>query len=216
MRPARPLASDVATFELEVNQIVASFSACSGHPAAQGFGMEYFPGEEGCLIALWDAWGRFLRGLVCSSCSKAAQGTGGTTYYAPNPRSESEVLTLLRTRSPGQNFGTVNGEPKWQNAQCLADITAALGLPNAQDIIAAVSASDVVLGPFVVPSPLEQMRLARNFAAHKHSGTWTGLTAEIGHSISSLSDYMREPTRGVARFVEWKDCLVSIANAAAK
>lgn len=210
------LLDTVDDFIAELDQIESIFHRCRGDRSVSGFSIPYVPTEEGCLFAVWDAWTRFLRNLTMACCGPGVLGLSGQTYTAPTPRTEAQVLSYLMANRRGRNFRIVNGEPKWSNPACLADIANALALPNAHTIVSAVTASTVVLGPIVVPSPLEEVRVARNFAAHKNPTTLADIQVFAPIAFSTLSDHLRDTRSGVEAFSEWKECFCALAEAAAQ
>jgi hypothetical protein len=214
--PSVALLDTVDDFVAELDQIESIFAKCRGDRTVTGFSVAYTPTEEGCLFALWDAWTRFLRSLIIASCKASVIGLSGQIYMPPTARSESQALTYLDSNRRGRNFRIINGEPKWNNPLCLADIANALSLPNERTIVSAITATSVVLGPLVVASPLEEMRVARNFAAHKNASTLSDLAEYSVTAFSTLSDHIRASRSGVEAFSEWKDCLSVLAESAAQ
>lgn len=214
--PTVALLDTVNEFVAELDQIESIFATCRGDRTVSGFSVAYTPTEEGCLFAMWDAWTRFLRSLTVASSQGDAMGLGGQTYSPTTPRSESQALAYLVSVRRGRNFGIINGEPRWNNPVCLADIVNALSIPNENTMVSAITASSVVLGPIVVPSPLEEMRIARNFAAHKNPATLSDIAAYSMSSFTTLSNHLRASRSGVEAFSEWKDCLAALAESAAQ
>lgn len=206
----------VNSFVAELDQIESIFHRCRGDRTVSGFSVPYTPTEEGCLFAVWDAWTRFLRALTVSSCGVGVLGLSGKCYTASTPRTEAQVLDFLVANKKGRNFGIINGEPKWNNPLYLADIANALALPNGQTIVSAITASSVVLGPVVVMSPLEEVRMARNFAAHKNPSTLADIEAFAPAVFTTLSAHLRGSRSGVEAFSEWKECFCALAEAAAQ
>lgn len=210
-----PLLVVVDEFIRELDEIESIFARCKGDRTVVAF-TTYTPTEEGCLFALWDAWTRFLRALVMECSAGATVGLAGGVYVPPIVRQEQAVLAHLTANKKGNQFGFVNGEPKWNSEVSLSDIVTALSLPNAATIIGSVTASHVVLGPITVGSPLEEIRIARNFAAHKNWKTLSDIGAYSAPGFTTLSDHLRRPRSGVPAFSEWKESLESLAAAAAQ
>lgn len=210
------LVDNVQDFVAELDQVESIFYTCRGARTVSGYTLPYVPTEEGCLFAVWDAWTRFLRGLLISCCSGVAVGLGGSVYRAPLPMTERELLAYLIANRRGRTFGIINGEPKWNSSAAVADIAAALNLPNQNTLVSAITASSVSLGPIVVVSPLEEIRLARNFAAHKNPSTLADIAAFSQNGFPSLTAHLRGLRSGVEAFSVWKECLIALAEAAAQ
>lgn len=210
-----PLSKPLDGFVAELDQIEAAFSRCRGHSTVDGF-IDYVPSEEGCLFALWDAWSRFLRRVVMSASSGPVLGLSGVTYTSSATRSEQAVLAHLLSNKSGQKYKFVNQEPNWHDEAAIADIVTVLGLANAQVVIGAVTATSVQLGPVTVASPLNEIRRARNFSAHKNWKTLLDVSAfaRPPHGFVDLSQHLRSPRSGVETFSEWKDCLAALGAAA--
>lgn len=211
---AESLGSIVRAFEAELGQIERSFHECENHSLVRGY-IEYLPAEEGCLFAIWDAWSRFLRTIAMACSAGPVEGMSGQIYRTEKPRTEPEVLEYLHESKNGQKYRFVNGEPSWHVSTQFCDIVTVLELQNAAALIGAVTASQVVLGPVIVDSPLEEIRIARNFSAHKNWKTFQDISA-FSESFTTLSDHVRKRRSGVTTFSEWVECLLSLAVAAAQ
>lgn len=210
-----PLGAVVDRFVSETDQIESIFHKCKGHASVVGF-LEYIPTEEGRLFALWDAWTRFLRSLVMAVSSGPTLGLSGTEYSPVNPRIESEVLQHLSANRAGKSYKFVNREPNWHDERALVDMVTTLALPNAPTVIGAITASSVTLGPVVVPSPLAEIRTARNFCAHKNWKTLSDITAYSSPTFSTLSAHLRGRRTGVEAFSVWTECLGALSASAAQ
>jgi hypothetical protein len=213
--PPVSLSETTDRFTAELDQIESMFYKCRGHSSVEGY-VNYIPTEEGCLFALWDAWSRFLRSLVVTVSAGPTESLAGVTYAPVAVRTEADVLAYLFANKRGQNYRFVNMEPNWHDERAISDIVTVLALPNASTIIGAVTTTSVILGPIVVPSPITEIRTARNFGAHKNWKTLTDITAYGGGSFSNLSDHMRKRRSGVEAFSEWKESLEAIAASAAQ
>lgn len=211
-----PLAPTTDAFVDEIREIESIFAQYPGHRSVAGVGYEYVPLEDGCLVSLWDAWSRFLRELVLMSAAGITSGLSGVTYTPPNPRSESQVLADLQSNRRSNNFQIINGEPKWNGVVNLASIVSFLAIPNANMIVGAISSSSVNLGPLTVANPLEEIRICRNFVAHKTSATHNDMQRYFIGRYSELSSHMRQLRSGVEAFSEWCECLEALAGAAAQ
>jgi hypothetical protein len=88
---------------------------------------------------------------------------------------------------------------------------------NTQTVTAALWDNTVSLGGgFVIPNPLEEIRIARNYVAHKGRANLLEVQGFAGASLAHLSTYMRSRTAGGrVRFSEWVDAMNELAwNAA--
>jgi hypothetical protein len=106
------------------------------------------------------------------------------------------------------------GEPTWYDQGAISDMTQELQLANAQQIITAVTSSSVSLGPgFVASNPIEEIRVIRNFIAHKGSSSLARARRYMtGHVTGHTHDLQ---LGGVSRFRQWVDSLTAIAETAA-
>lgn len=208
----------VDRFILEIEKIEMIFDSCANHEAVPGYRFDYKPTEDGCLVSLWDAWNRFIRNLVITSASGRAIGIDHVSYRPPIPRSEEEVLSDLASNARGNNFGIYKGEPKWTNPLCLVSIVDFLDLPNKEFITINVGCSDVLLSNILVPNPVEEIRLCRNFVAHKGAHTLQLIEGEFGRvPFVSLTSHVRDlRLGGIKTFSEWKECLIEISKLASK
>jgi hypothetical protein len=205
----------VDDFVRELDEIESVFANHRGARTVEGFQFAYTPAEDGCLVSLWDSWNRLVRTLVICSAVGSVSGLSGNVYTPTTSRSESQVLFDLIANRKGNNFRINNGEPAWADPSCLADIVTFLGLQNANTIVSAVGSTTVLLGPVAVPNPLKEIRLCRNFVAHKSQPTLNDVLAFARSPFINLSTHLRERRSGVEAFSEWKDCLAALASSAA-
>jgi hypothetical protein len=212
----KSLSDVVGQFIAEADQIESVFYASTGMNRVTEFTIPYAPAEDGCLVSLWDAWNRFVRRLCLTSCAGGVEGLSGTRYTPTTARSEANALTHIRGNSKGTKIRVVGGEPYWFDATAIADLTAVLGLSNANQIVGAITASHIQLGPFTIPNPLEDVRVCRNFIAHKGDGTLTQVRAVAGAAFTDLCQHVRSKRYGVELFSDWKESCRSIAIAAAQ
>jgi hypothetical protein len=126
------------------------------------------------------------------------------------------VLTDLIANRRGNYFGIMNGEPKWFNARNLASILSFLGVGNEQVILGAVGAASIQLGPITVPSPVEEVRVCRNYVAHKAPPTLADVQRYTQGYFTDLSAHMRQLRSGVETFSEWREAFGALAEAAAQ
>jgi hypothetical protein len=211
-----PLARAVDDFVHELDEIESIFASCKGNRTVRGGPYVYTPSEDGCLVSLWDAWTRFLRSLVVLSASGTTVGLAGTVYFPAVARAENQVIADLNANRRGHKFRIIGTEPKWNDSDSLDDIMSFLGLPNATVITGAVGSSFVTLGTTVVDNPLEEIRICRNFVAHKSGATLGDVKAYARSPYIDLSTHLRQRRSGVETFSEWKDCLLVLAESAAQ
>ncbi len=210
------LQSVASAFDTEVTQIEAIFASSDGSPSVNGYAIPYSPTEDGYLICLWDAWNRFIRALVLTSCLGACEGSSGAIYHPATPMNEKQALAHLAKNCKGTKIKmSPDGEPAWNNEWALNDLTAILGLANANTIVAGLTAYRVSLGPITVPSPLDELRKCRNFVAHKGPGTLGKVRSVAGPGFQDLRAHMRQLPYGSEVFSGWKDACVALAHAAA-
>jgi hypothetical protein len=210
------LAQVVDLFTDELDQIRSIFDTCRGHRSVAAFHMPYVPTEDGCLVALWDAWNRFVRELLLLSCAGAIHGLGGTVYTPSRALAPTAALALINGSKKGTRITVVAGEPKWFDVNAISDLTAVLGLSNANVVVNAVTSSSVQLGPFAVANPLEEIRVCRNLVAHKSDGALREVRRVAGGAFSDMTSHVRSRRYGVEVFAEWSDACLALAQAAAQ
>ncbi len=206
----------VDQFTAETDQIESAFYQSTGMNRVTEFAIPYAPAEDGCLVSLWDAWNRFVRRFCLMSCASAVEGLSGTRYAPVTARSEIDALNHIRANSKGTRIRIVAGEPYWFDATAIADLAKILGLPNARELVGAVTASQVQLGPFLIPNPLDEIRVCRNFVAHKGAGTLSQVRTAAGPGFTDLCAHVRSKRHGVELFSDWKEGCRAIAMAAAQ
>lgn len=206
----------VASLTSELDQIESVFVA-SGHlNTVDQYSIVYAPAEDGCLVSLWDAWNRFVRGLLLACCGGGVEGLSGSPYHPAVSRNEAEALAHINANRSGTNIKCVRGQPSWYDVTAIADLTALLGLVNAAQIVAAITATNIQLGIVTVPNPLEEIRRCRNFVAHKNPVTLGDVQGYTGAHLVNLRTHVRSKRFGVELFSDWKEGCLSIAAAAAQ
>lgn len=207
------LSTPVTVLAAELDQIESVFYASTGSNRVTEYVVPYRPAEDGCLVSLFDAWNRFLRVLLLMSAAGPVEGVSGQTYAPATVRTEPEALAQIRRAT---RVRTTGGEPKWYDLRYVADLCAALELENGGQIVSAVTASHIQLGPFLVPSPLDEIRECRNFVAHKGDGTLAAARDAAGVRFADLVEHVRSKRSGVELFSDWKESCRTIALAAAQ
>lgn len=182
----------------------------------RSYRVPYMPTEDGCLVSLWDAWNRFLRALCLTSCRGVSQGLSGAAYTPTVAMTEAQAYTRIIANKKGKGYTVTAGEPKWYNARGLPDLATVLGLANDTIIVGAVTASNLQLGPVTIANPLEEIRVCRNFVAHKTDGTLREAQLVAGSPFPDLMTHLRAKRSGVETFSEWKEACLALAEAAAQ
>lgn len=205
----------VTAFQDEMNEIRTVFTRGHQSQDVRCDTMPYCPLDDGCLVSMWDAWNRYMRSLYLTSACGPCSGVSGMRYVPEAPVEESEAIRQLREAAgrPGGGIPMAGGEPKWFFVSSVYRISECLVLPNARAIADAVTQSTVRLeGGFYVNSPVDEMRVARNYVAHKSRENAAALRATMSTSSADLSEHLREVTRGGAtRFDDWADALIGLA-----
>jgi hypothetical protein len=126
------------------------------------------------------------------------------------------ALNQIRSNARGTKINLFAGEPKWFDVLALSDLTVVLGLANSVQIVSAITASSIQLGPFIIANPIEEIRRCRNFVAHKGDGTLAQVRAHVGAGFTDLCHHVRSKQYGVDLFSDWKEGCGAIAIAAAQ
>lgn len=204
------LADVLARFVRETEVIEAAFLSCNGAALAGLVDYPSAPLEEGCLVALWDAWGRFLRHTVLTSTAGPSTGLSGATYVPPHPCTAEQSLHALQVAGHCRGYA----EPTWHSPQVLSTVIRALKVPNGQQIMNGIGVSSVSLGTRSVPNPLKELRACRNFVAHKSDETLNHLAPYGALRHGSLQEHLRSLRHGVPRFSDLTDACRAVAEAA--
>ncbi|WP_157358399.1 hypothetical protein [Amycolatopsis sp. ATCC 39116] len=213
--PAFNLDQASADFKAEVAEIEYDFMSSTNCNHVKQYAMQYAPHVDGCVVSLWDAWNRFLRELVMLSARGVSTGSSGRRYAPKVHLSESQVLNFLRRSK--LKLKLIDGEPNWYNVNHLTTVINALGLSNSAQIVAAVGATSVHLGSTgSIASPVEEIRLIRNFIAHKTKPNLAKVQVLVGKNPGNhLHQYLWAKTSGgVERFSLWVTALSALAEAA--
>lgn len=215
---ARPASEIVDAFSAELDEIESIFGSCVGARTVLGFTIPYAPTEDGCLVSMWDAWNRFLRALTLNAAFGTFLGLSGMAYSPTVPRIEASAIAHLDTAKRGKAYRLIEGEPKWHNANHLADVmsTLDLHLNYSQNVVGAIGSNSVSLGPTSIRNPLEEIRVCRNFVAHKAAATLASVAVYAQGQVGSLSVHLRRRRAGVETFSIWCEALCAIAAAAAQ
>lgn len=131
---------------------------------------------EMCVIRLQDAWSRFCRELVVTSAyAKPLNAQGNRVPRAPGVKRRDQVIPKLLATYPNRNK-----EPTtwYMPGDCL-DIAKRIEVSNYSTIASGIGASF----PGASTSPNDQVRLVRNFFAHRHQES-AGKALEIARSLN--------------------------------
>jgi len=160
-------------------------------------------------VRLWDAWSRFVRqAIILSAVGCGVTLTGIPLQPANGITTVHDVLPKLRSRY--SKAKPPWWEPNWGLPRQGIDAASLLGISNVATVTAALGAT---------PSPIDQLRLTRNFVAHRNHASAFNAIAEIG-SIVPASDFdalntLRRPTSGGVLLHEyWVIYLIATAEAA--
>ncbi|MEU0796176.1 hypothetical protein ABZ342_39465 [Amycolatopsis sp. NPDC005961] len=125
------------------------------------------------------------------------------------------MLAYLQANRRSLGVKLTAGEPNWYNVQQLSAIASGLGLSNSSQIVAAVGTSGINLGTTgQVANPIEDVRLVRNFIAHKTHAKIREVRAlaDFG-SQGHVYQYLWAKTLGgVERFSMWVNAFRVIAD----
>ena len=203
------------TLESEIKQVQNVFTECHSHTPVSGFSTQYGAGEDGCIVAMWDAWNRFMRNLYLTSCASESIGDSGIQYRPTTTYSEAAALSHLRANRSGTNIRFTRSEPNWFDTAAVGDYCRILSLPNAAVITGAVLTSSIVdMTGTSSRNPIQNIRKLRNFIAHKNQDTRKDISvfvADPGHTRL----FLKAPVRGgVSQFDDWANGLIGISYAA--
>jgi len=164
--------------------------------------------REWCALNLHDAWARFCRSLVLDSAFASTTTLSGTLVP---PVVSSEGLAVSAVRKAFSRGGSV-WEPQWASAADAVKAAVALRIANRAQVTAGLGAS---------PNPDEDLRLVRNFIAHRNIRTALDLRrlrgrlgAPPGDLVDSLLGMPSPPYSSL--FERWIEELISIGAVASK
>lgn len=156
---------------------------------------------EGLLSHVWQAWNRFCRTCVFSSCMGSADATGAVIAAHPQALSEELVsgaaIVARKTAAQPNYWGSVNTsmrqEPMWGDTDVLQRILTRLQPSNAAKLLAAFSTAH---------GRAKTVQIIRNGAAHNHAENMADIVKlqssyvafRIAHPVQAL--YWVEPASG--------------------
>jgi hypothetical protein len=162
---------------------------------------------EMVVVRLHDSWTRFCRELIVLSAY------GNTTTLSGNPISKSNplitdrasIIPLLMSslyRKPQRN------EPRWGTARECIDAATRLGIQNLSTVAAAIGAAN---------SPADQLRIVRNFYAHRKKETAINAigTGHFSHPFHPIVFHLNAlASAGMTIMDTWIQGLEAVATAA--
>ena len=129
---------------------------------------------ELCVIRLHDAWSRFCRELVVTSAyAKPLTAQGNRVPRAPGVQRRDQVIPKLIA-----TYKKRSQEPYWYLTEQCLDAAGRLKVSN----YSALSSGIGISFPDMSPSPNDQVRLVRNFFAHRHQES-AGKALEIARNL---------------------------------
>lgn len=160
---------------------------------------------EMAIVRLHDAWSRFCRRLIIMSAGYEPYTRSGVKLrLAPGIKKPADVIPVLLSKYKKARY-----EPKWYNAIDCCSAANQLLIQNRSTIIAALGATS---------SPSNEVRLVRNFFAHRGKDTADLLRSHlssVGTSSICLEDLAGEIiSPGIMRVEHWVNDLRLIAEAA--
>ncbi len=161
---------------------------------------------EMVVIRMHDAWSRFCRDLVITSAVGNTQTLGGVTIpKSPVINSRADVIPALLAKYKKRKY-----EPNWYDAvECLG-AAQRLAITNLSTVSAAIGAAN---------SPAEEIRIVRNFYAHrKHGSAQNALATGLfsARSWPVVFDLVNYKIAGETVIESWVRGLTSVAVTASQ
>ena len=163
---------------------------------------------EMCVMCLHDAWARFCRELVVTSAyAEPLTATGTRVPKVQGIQRRSQVIPRLLS-----TYKRRTQEPSWYLARDCIDASSRLQLANHVTISNGIGLSF----PTLSVSPNDQVRMVRNFFAHKNPDTARevkqvarSLNLPTSDNASGVPTTLIPP--GITAFAFWVNCLRSMA-----
>ncbi|MBC9227152.1 hypothetical protein GL325_12535 [Aeromicrobium sp. 636] len=215
------LAQTALDFEREVDRIQEWFLTGSIAKVVEHSPFPYAPLADGCVVSLWDAWGRFVRNLILTCAAGDVESAGGAVYAPKVQRTPTDALAHLEAekhagKSYQLSFGK-RGEPKWYIAKDTFEIAETLELENGPEIGGALTASQIQLSEsIIVDNPSASLQKLRNYVAHKTEVNFKKVADVLPvNDHEDLDSYLRSRTHGGSQvFCDWADAMVALGHAA--
>lgn len=199
-------------FAQEVVEIEGRFVAghLCGNPSCGSCRPRQTYAREYCVVRLYDAWAWFCRELVLCSAAGRPTTRGGTRLPSvPGVATRAGALKKLCQSYPPGTQRALWG-PRWADAGDCLRAAQYLSPANFPTIASAIGCS---------PSPADDLRLVRNFAAH-HSQQAALAVAEVATKVGvrrfqGVEHLVSQPVLpGVSLMTSWAGRLRQIAYAA--
>lgn len=162
---------------------------------------------EMIVVRLHDSWTRFCRELVVLSAYGSTTTLGGNAISKSNPRitNRASVVPLLLSslyRKQQRN------EPRWGTASECIDASTRLQIQNLSTVASALGATN---------SPGDELRIVRNFYAHRRKNTSIQAigTGHFSHRCQPVVFHLNAlSSAGMTVFDTWVQGLEAVATAA--
>lgn len=162
---------------------------------------------EMIVVRLHDSWTRFCRELIVLSAYGSTTTLGGNPISKSKPQitDRASVVPLLMSslyRKPQRN------EPRWGTARECIDAANRLGIQNLSTVAAALGAAN---------SPGDQLRIVRNFYAHRKKQTSISAigTGHFSHPCHPVVFHLNTlASAGMTVMDTWIQGLDAVATAA--
>lgn len=158
---------------------------------------------EHITFQLQNVWEQFVRNFILVSATGAAQGSSG-------PVSSSVPYNFRSREAAGHYLLQITRErfePKWYRPLDAIKAGRRLGIGNLSNISAAIGST---------PWPLEDLRLIRNFFAHRSKSSALEIRALAwftGDEISVETTVVPYAVGGVRRFESWCAAMKAVSRA---
>lgn len=126
----RTLRNIYCGFRGELADVLSTYKQVSSPASSMGRIGVNRPAQEGCIVFLFDAWGRFVRDSAMASSCRRVTGISGNQYGAPPFKSFSDAMAHLRTEEDRiVNYNRSSG-PSWHLQRSALDAINVLDPPN--------------------------------------------------------------------------------------
>lgn len=197
---------DARLFASQAHRILAVFNSTDHPPAVNCCKRSHAPARSACVLHLHDRWSEFNKNLFVHSAIGGYVTRAGTilnraAYLGPSDDPVTKLRNLQRSNPPSY------WEPKWTVTSQYIAVCNQLGLSNYSNISAAIGS---------VGSPSQELRITRNYLAHRKTSTALAVVTELtpyGANTSLNIDQLLTSyvPGGVTLFEHWVNKLVLIA-----
>lgn len=203
------LEADAKLFARQAHRILATFESTRHNPTVNCCKKSHVPTREACVLNLHDRWSDFNKNLLIhSAVGGYSTRTGITLGRAVNLSPIDNPITSLRHMQRGNP--PTYWEPKWTITTDYLTACRQLGIANNTNVAAAIGVFD---------SPSHELRIARNYLAHKNTQTALKVIQELG-ALGAQSPLDLDTvittyvSGGTTLFEHWVNKLVLIAYTA--